>query len=127
MERILASAVELYGDDAGIILPPSIAPFDVTLVMMKADDETQKLAADQFGAELETAGLDVLVDDRKERPGVKFKDAEMIGIPVRVTLGRGLASGVVEITDRRTGETVETPLDKATAAVRAILARAGGA
>ena len=127
MERILASAVELYGDDAGIVLPPTIAPFDVNLVMMKNTDEEQKKAVFRFTAEFEAAGLDVLVDDRKERPGVKFKDAEMIGVPVRVTLGRGLANGVVELTDRRTGETVETPVDEVTAAVKAILSRAGGA
>ena len=127
MERILASAVELYGDDAGIVLPPTIAPFDVNLVMMKNTDEEQKKAVFRFTAEFEAAGLDVLVDDRKERPGVKFKDAEMIGVPVRVTLGRGLATGVVELTDRRTGETVETPVDEVTAAVKAILSRAGGA
>jgi prolyl-tRNA synthetase len=127
MERILASAVELYGDDAGIVLPPTIAPFDVNLVMMKNTDEEQKKAVFRFTAEFEAAGFDVLVDDRKERPGVKFKDAEMIGVPVRVTLGRGLANGVVELTDRRTGETVETPVDEVTAAVKAILSRAGGA
>ena len=66
------------------------------------------------------------MDDRNERPGVKFKDAELIGIPVRITLGRGLTTGVVELTDRRTGETVETSVEEVTAAVRTILARAGG-
>ena len=127
MERILASAVELYGDDAGIVLPPSIAPFDVILVLVKAGDRNQQQAASRFTGELEAVGLEVLVDDRNERPGVKFKDAELIGIPVRITLGRGLATGVVELTDRRTGETVETSVDEVTAAVRTILARAGGA
>ena len=126
VERILASAVELYGDDAGIVLPPSIAPFDVILVLVKAGDRDQQQAAERFTGELEATGLEVLVDDRNERPGVKFKDAELIGIPVRITLGRGLATGVVELTDRRTGQTVETSVDKITAAVRAILARAGG-
>ena len=127
MERILASAVELYGDDAGIVLPPSIAPFDVILVLVKAGDRDQQQAAGRFTGELEAAGLEALVDDRNERPGVKFKDAELIGVPVRITLGRGLATGVVELTDRRTGETVETSVDEVTAAVRTILARAGGA
>ena len=127
MERILASAVELYGDDAGIVLPPSISPFDVILVLLKADDRDQRQAADRLVGEFEAAGLEVLLDDRKERPGVKFKDAELIGIPVRVTLGRGLASGVVELTDRRTGETVETAVDDLAAAVTTILSRAGGA
>ena len=124
MERILASAVELYGDDAGIVLPPSIAPFDVILVLVKTGDRDQQQAADRFAGELEAVGLEVLVDDRKERPGVKFKDAELIGVPVRITLGRGLATGVVELTDRRTGLTVETSVDEVTSAVRAILARA---
>ena len=127
MERILASAVELYGDDAGIVLPPSIAPFDVILVLVKAGDQDQQRAAERFTGELEAAGLEVLVDDRNERPGVKFKDAELIGIPVRVTLGRGLASGVVELTDRRTGKTVETAVDELAVAVTTILVRTGGA
>ena len=89
-------------------------------------DRDQQQAAERFTGELEATGLEVLVDDRNERPGVKFKDAELIGIPVRITLGRGLATGVVELTDRRTGQTVETSVDEITAAVRAILARAGG-
>ena len=96
-------------------------------MLVKAGDRDQQQAAERFTGELEATGLEVLVDDRNERPGVKFKDAELIGIPVRITLGRGLVTGVVELTDRRTGETVETSVEEVTAAVRTILARAGGA
>ncbi|MCZ6599916.1 MAG: His/Gly/Thr/Pro-type tRNA ligase C-terminal domain-containing protein, partial [Acidobacteria bacterium] len=127
MERILASAVELYGDDAGIVLPPAIAPFDVILVPVKPKEDETRSATARFTTELEAAGFAVLVDDRNERPGVRFKDAELIGVPARITIGRGLASGVVEVLDRRRRETSETPVDAAVARVKEILARAGGA
>lgn len=126
MERILASAVELYGDDAGIVLPPAIAPFDVILVPVKAKEEETRSATERFAGELEAAGFTVLVDDRNERPGVRFKDAELIGVPARITIGRGLAGGVVEVMDRRRRETIETPVAEAVARVQEILARAGG-
>jgi prolyl-tRNA synthetase len=126
MERILASAVELYGDDAGIVLPPAIAPFGCVVVIVQPQDEAQANAAEKLGDELEAAGIDVLLDDRQERPGVKFKDSELIGIPARVTVGRGLAKGVVELLDRRQRAGSEVPVDEAVQAVQAILAREGG-
>ncbi len=126
MERILASAVELYGDDAGIVLPPVIAPFGCVLVPVQAGDPAQQQAAARLAAELEAAGVDVLVDDRDERPGVKFKDTELIGIPARVTLGRGLATGKVEVLDRRRRHTDEVALERAVESVTEILARPGG-
>ncbi len=126
MERILASAVELYGDDAGIVLPPAIAPFDVILVPVKPKEDETRAATERFAGELEAAGFSVLVDDRNERPGVRFKDAELIGVPARITIGRGLADGVVEVMDRRKRETTETSVDEAVVRVQEILARAGG-
>ncbi|MFQ5766647.1 MAG: proline--tRNA ligase [Acidobacteriota bacterium] len=126
VERLLASAVELYADEKGIVLPPAIAPFGCILVPTKPGDPAQDQAVARLSAQLEMKGIDVLVDDRRERPGVKFKDSELIGIPSRITLGRGLAGGRVEVHDRRQGRTEDTELTVAAAAVEAILARRGG-
>ncbi|MFQ5718332.1 MAG: proline--tRNA ligase [Acidobacteriota bacterium] len=127
VERILASAVELYADEAGIVLPPAIAPFGCLVVLLAPADAAQQEAAGRLTGELESAGIEVLIDDRRERPGVKFKDSELIGIPARVVLGRGLAGGTVEVTDRRRRHTQETAVEAAAAAVRDILDRPGGA
>jgi len=101
LERIMAAAVELYHDPDGIIWPPAIAPFSVILTPVNYRDEL-KQAADTLYAQLAGAGIDVLLDDRNERPGVKFKDADLVGAPYRVVLGREkLRSGRVELFDRR--------------------------
>jgi prolyl-tRNA synthetase len=126
VERILASAVELYADEKGIVLPPSIAPFGCALVPVQLKDDAQRQATARLAQELESAGIDVLVDDRAERPGVKLNDTEIIGIPARVTLGRGLAQGTVEVFDRRRRATAEVALDRAAAAVQEIVDRPGG-
>lgn len=83
-------------DDNGIIWPMSVAPYHVIITIVKAGDEVQERVADEIAKALEKAGVEVLVDDRKERPGVKFKDADLIGIPVAITVGRGAAEGKVE-------------------------------
>jgi prolyl-tRNA synthetase len=102
--RILAIIAELNNDDKGLIWPPSVAPFDVHVVAAGREavmfDVAEKLSAD-----LEASGLDVLYDDRpKVSPGVKFGDAELVGVPRIVIVGRGAAEGQVELWDRRTGE-----------------------
>lgn len=101
VERIITSAVEQNYDDDGIIWPKSLAPFDVvvTITNMKQDDVRN--AGEKLYEELQSAGLDVLLDDRDERAGVKFKDADLIGIPYRVTIGKKIADGMVELFDRR--------------------------
>jgi prolyl-tRNA synthetase len=101
VERIISAAVEQRHDDDGIIWPKSLAPFDlvVTITNMKQDD--LRNTGEQLYADLQRAGLDVLLDDRDERAGVKFKDADLIGIPYRVTIGKKVAEGVVELYDRR--------------------------
>jgi prolyl-tRNA synthetase len=101
VERIIAAAVEQQHDEDGIIWPKSITPFDVvvTITNMKQDD--LRAAGDKLYDELQRAGLDVLLDDRDERAGVKFKDADLIGIPYRITIGKKAADGVVELYDRR--------------------------
>ncbi|HZM98404.1 MAG TPA: proline--tRNA ligase [Pyrinomonadaceae bacterium] len=102
VERIIAAAVEQNHDDDGIIWPRSLAPFDVvvTITNMKQDDVRQ--AGEKLYDELKGAGLEVLLDDRDERAGVKFKDADLIGVPYRITIGKKVAEGVVELFDRRT-------------------------
>lgn len=105
LERNLAAVVETHNDDNGIAWPVSVAPYEVVVTVLKLDDPTLA-AADAIYAELLAAGIDVIIDDRKERPGVKFNDAELIGIPYRLTVGpRGLTDGIVEINRRSTGET----------------------
>ncbi len=102
IERILAAAVELYHDKDGMALPAAIAPFTVVITPVHIADAAQREAAGKLYAEARAAGIDVLLDDRDERPGVKFKDADLVGIPFRVTLGKKLAQGLVEVVERRT-------------------------
>src|SRR5947208_990218 len=100
--RIAASAIEQGADADGIVWPASIAPFDVHIVLVSLRDPAQIAAAESIYAQCRAAGLDALLDDRDERPGVKFKDADLLGVPVRVTVGNALAKeGVVEIKERR--------------------------
>ncbi len=107
LNRIMASAIEAHHDDAGIIWPMSIAPFEVLIVALDPRDEQVMAAAGQLHDGLAEAGVDVLLDDRDERAGFKFKDSDLIGVPLRITVGRrGLADGVVELKPRDS-ETVE--------------------
>lgn len=104
--RAVAAVAENHHDDAGLIWPVSVAPYQILVTVLDIDDEACMDVASQLEVSLREAGIDVLVDDRKARPGVKFADAELIGIPYRVTVGaRGLAKGEVEFTPRSTGET----------------------
>ena len=102
VERIISAAVEQRHDEDGIIWPKSLAPFDVvvTITNMKQDDLRQ--AGERLYEDLQRSGLEVLLDDRDERAGVKFKDADLIGIPFRITVGKRVAEGIVELFDRRT-------------------------
>ncbi|OUZ07988.1 proline--tRNA ligase [Aeromicrobium sp. PE09-221] len=110
VSRAVAAVIENSYDDKGIVWPAAIAPFDVHLVVA-GKDPAQFEAADDLVAQLEAAGVEVLYDDRpKVSPGVKFKDAELIGIPTIVVVGKGLADGVVEVKDRATGDRRDVPL-----------------
>jgi prolyl-tRNA synthetase len=111
--RILCAAIELYADRDGMVLPPSIAPFTVVVTPVNYKDEALRQAADGVHAQCQAAGLDVLIDDRDERPGVKFKDADLIGIPYRITVGRKLAKGLVEVVDRKARQATDVPLEGA--------------
>ncbi len=122
VERVMAAAVELYHDEDGIIWPITIAPFQVLLVPVNMADEAQRAAAERLYADLLAANLEVLYDDRDERAGVKFKDADLIGIPIRVTIGpQKLARGQVEILRRRTRTVEDVALDTVVARVREII------
>ena len=102
VERGIAAVVEANHDDNGIIWPVSVAPFEVVITVVRVDDEQTRATAEDLYSQLEDADVDVLLDDRVERPGVKFADSELIGIPYRITVGpRGVAEGVVELTERR--------------------------
>jgi prolyl-tRNA synthetase len=100
--RILAAAVELYHDADGMILPPSIAPFDVIVTPANMNDKQQKETAERIYQELSDSGVEVLLDDREERPGAKFKDADLTGIPYRITVGNKLKDNYVELLTRKT-------------------------
>ena len=102
IERILTSVIEQNHDENGFWLPPLIAPFEVVVVPTNVADAKLASAAKQIAAELEKAGLEVLLDDRDERPGVKFKDADLVGIPFRINVGKKLAEGKVEVITRST-------------------------
>ncbi len=112
VSRIVAACIEQNNDDNGIVFPPPIAPFEVALLNLTPKDEAASAKADEIYAALAKAGVETLLDDRDERPGVKFKDADLMGFPMQLTLGgKGLARGIVETKDRRTGEKGELPLD----------------
>lgn len=113
--RTLAAVVEQHHDENGIIWPMSVAPYHVIITVMKPDDEVQAKVADGIYSRLISGGVEVLLDDRKERPGVKFKDADLLGIPIRITVGRGAADGIVEYKMRRDADKVELAVDEAIA------------
>ena len=111
--RTLAAIVEQHHDDSGIIWPMSVAPYHVVLTVMKHNDEEQMNLTNTMYKKLVKAGAEVLLDDRKERPGVKFKDADLMGIPIRITIGRDAADGKVEYKLRREEDKVVKTAEEA--------------
>jgi prolyl-tRNA synthetase len=113
VERILSAAADQNHDDDGLFLPRAIAPFDVILTAANMDDESLRAAAEKLYSQMRERSMDVLFDDRSERPGVKFKDADLIGVPFRVTVGKKkLASGLVEVFERSTKQIQDVKLDE---------------
>ena len=111
VERAMATAVEVHYDAKGIIWPVAIAPFEVVVVVAQSENTEVAAEGERVYQSLLDTGVEVIVDDRTVRAGVKFSDAELTGIPFRVTVGkRGLASGTAELTDRAAGTTVQIPL-----------------
>jgi len=106
--RTIAAAIEQNHDEKGIIFPRPLAPFDIIISVINVKDPETMSAAEDIHDELVSKGMEVLMDDRNERPGVKFKDAELVGIPIRITVGRKFKEkGLVELTGRKSGQTVE--------------------
>ena len=122
MERILTSAIEQSNDANGFWLPPAIAPFDVVVTVTNITDASLLATGEKLARDLEAAGFDVLLDDRDERAGVKFKDADLVGIPYRINVGKKAAEGIVELVARATAgdrsATREVPLADVAAALR---------
>ena len=105
--RVLAAYVEQHHDDAGIIFSREIAPYEISIVIVNMKDEEQVVLAEEMYQELLAQGRSVLLDDRNLRAGVKFKDMDLIGIPIRITVGRGASEGIVEIKNRDSADIVE--------------------
>ena len=114
IERILTALIEQNHDENGFWLPPQVAPFEVVVVPTNVADKKLLDAAIEIARRLEPLGIDVILDDRDERPGVKFKDADLVGIPVRITVGKKLAEGKVEVLNRATRESREARVEEVT-------------
>lgn len=124
--RLIAAIMEQHHDEQGIRWPVQVAPYQVIITPIGKDEEPLIKATEIYDA-LQVEGVEVLLDDRSERPGVKFKDADLLGIPLRITVGaRGLKQGIVELKKRTESESQDVPVDGAVAAVRAALAELGG-
>ncbi|MCI5811959.1 MAG: proline--tRNA ligase [Lactobacillus sp.] len=121
VSRLLSAVAEQNADEYGLVWPDSIAPFNVHVIPVNAKKKDQLEMAEQITKDLEDSGLDVLIDDRKERAGVKFADSDLIGIPLRVTVGKKASEGIVEIKIRKTGETVEVKAEEVNNTVQILL------
>jgi prolyl-tRNA synthetase len=123
VERAMAAIAEVHHDDAGLAWPVQVAPAEVTVLLLSVRDPEARAAADVLYSSLLDAGMDALIDDRDVRPGVKYADAELTGMPYRISVGtRDLAEGVVEITKRANGEKVRVPVGEAVGWVREAIA-----
>jgi len=120
--RVLAAAIEQEADERGIVWPPSLAPWQVHVVSLAKAGEPEREAADGLYEQLREAGAEVLYDDRDAGPGEKLTDAELLGCPLRLVVGRrGLAKGIVEASERTGGAEHELPVDEAAARALALL------
>ena len=120
--RTLAAAIEQSYDENGIIWPVAIAPFEVVIVPINAKDEALMEVSERLYKEMKQAGVDVLLDDRKDRAGVKFKDADLIGYPVRITVSKNtIESGEVELRVRKDGSTSTVKIDEVSTSVQGLL------
>jgi prolyl-tRNA synthetase len=123
VERAMAAIVERHHDERGIVWPVAVAPFAVVVTVAQSEDPESAKVGESVYEQLTAAGIEVIIDDRAERAGVKFRDAEITGIPFRVTVGkRGLADSTVEVTERATGETVKVPIGDVVSHLRGALA-----
>jgi prolyl-tRNA synthetase len=114
----LCAAIELFHDKDGMILPAAIAPFQVVITPANNSDAAQAEAASGIYQQCLALGIDALLDDRDERPGVKFKDADLIGVPWRIVVGKKLAAGMVELVERKTRQSSDVPISEAPAVLK---------
>jgi prolyl-tRNA synthetase len=121
VSRTMAAVAEQFNDENGLVWPSNISPFDVHLIAVNMKDGDQSALAEELYSHLKASGLDVLFDDRQERPGVKFADSDLIGLPVRITVGKKASEGIVEIKVRRNGEMQEVHKDELAETLRSIL------
>jgi prolyl-tRNA synthetase len=120
--RTLQAVIEQSNDADGIIWPWAIAPFQVLVCLLDPQDSAATVVAGRVASAAERAGADVLIDDRNERPGVKFKDADLLGIPLRITVGaRGMKEGIVEMRWRGAAESLKMPIDESEARIEAVV------
>jgi prolyl-tRNA synthetase len=125
IDRILTAAVEQGNDENGFWLPASIAPFEIVVAPVNVKDDTVRTAAEDIAKRLEAAGFDVILDDRDERPGVKFKDADLVGIPFRITVGKKVTEDTVEVVLRSTREVRDVTIPAVVEHFQGVLRRTG--
>jgi prolyl-tRNA synthetase len=125
IERILTAAVEQSNDENGFWLPPTIAPFEIVVAPVNVKDEAVRSAAEDIAKRLEAEGYDLILDDRDERPGVKFKDADLVGIPFRITVGKKVTEGTVEVVLRSTREVRDVRISAIVEFFAELLGRSG--
>jgi prolyl-tRNA synthetase len=120
VDRIMSAAIEQNHDADGIIWPKNIAPFDVVVTVTNMKDERLRETGEKLYKDLQRAGLDVLLDDRDERAGVKFKDADLIGIPYRITIGKKVTDGLVELMERAAKKSDDVKLSEIVSRVQTL-------
>jgi prolyl-tRNA synthetase len=126
VERAMAAVVECHHDGKGIVWPMAVAPFHAAIVVTQPEHEATAATAERIYQQLLAVGIDVIIDDRAERAGVKFRDVELVGIPLRITVGsRNLADGAVELTERESGSTEKVSVDEVVERVRKAVESAG--
>lgn len=121
ISRLLSAIIEQHNDENGIVWPVNLAPYQVHVVPIKYSDDVQKKLSDEIVQLLQDEGFDVLLDDRNERAGVKFADSDLIGMPIRITVGKKAADSIVELKIRKTGETIEVNKDELVNSVKILL------
>ena len=121
ISRLLSAIIEQHNDENGIIWPVKLAPYQIHVVPIKYNNDVQGKLSDEVVELLQNEGFDVLLDDRKERPGVKFADSDLIGLPIRITVGKKAGDGIVELKIRSTGETIEVNKDELVNSVKILL------
>jgi prolyl-tRNA synthetase len=125
IERILTATIEQSNDENGFWLPRHISPFDVVVTPTNVSDEKLKTTAEEIASGLESAGYDVILDDRDERPGVKFKDADLVGIPFRINVGKKVTEGTVEVVQRSTRQSQDVSIAATTEYFQQLLSTGG--